>query len=43
MPKSASLTQNINIMHLKAQVSDSTHSTQEDQLKNAPPNAQCEN
>ena len=28
MPKSASLTQNMNIMHLKTKVSDSTHSTQ---------------
>ena len=28
MPKSASLKQNMDIMHLKAQVSDSTHSTQ---------------
>ena len=37
MPQSASLTQNMNIMHLKTKVSDSTHSTQWDQLKNAPP------
>ena len=28
MPKSAFLTQNMNIMHLKTKVSDSTHSTQ---------------
>ena len=28
MPQSASLAQNMNIMHLKTQVSDSTHSTQ---------------
>ena len=28
MPKSASLTQNMNIMHLKTHVLDSTHSTQ---------------
>ena len=27
MPKSASLTENVNIMHLKAQVSDSTQCT----------------
>ena len=37
MPKPASLTQNMNILRLKIQVSDSTHSTQQDQLKNAPP------
>ena len=37
MPKSASLRQNINVMHLKTQVSHSTHGTQQDQLKNAPP------
>ena len=36
-PKSASLTQNSNIMHLKTKVSDSTHGTQYDQLKNGPP------
>ena len=36
MPNSASLTQNMNIMHLKTQVSGSTHSTQQDPLKNAP-------
>ena len=35
MPQSASLTQNMNITHLKAQVSDSTHGTQWGQLKNA--------
>ena len=37
IPKSASLTQNKNILHLKPQASDSTRSTQRDQLKNAPP------
>ena len=35
--ESASLTQNMRIMHLKTRVSDSTHSTQWDQLKTAPP------
>ena len=30
VPQSASLTQNMNIMHLKTQASDSTRSTQED-------------
>ena len=37
MPKSASLTQNMTITHLRPKVSDSTHGTQQDQLKNAPP------
>ena len=37
MPKSAALTQNMNILHLKTKVSDSTHGTQWDQLNNAPP------
>ena len=37
MPKPASLTQTMHIMHLKTQVSDSTQSTQWDQLNNAPP------
>ena len=35
MRKTFSLTQNMNIMHLKTKVLDSTHSTQQDQLKNA--------
>ena len=43
VPQSASLTQNMNIMHLKTQASDSTHSTQEDQLKNAPPKSTVQN
>ena len=33
----AALTQNMNIVHLKTQVSQSTHGTQWNQLKNAPP------
>ena len=37
MPQSASLTQNMNIVHLKAQVSHSTRGTQWGPLKNAPP------
>ena len=41
MPKSASLTQKMNIMHLKIKVSDSTHSTH--QLKNAPPQSTVRN
>ena len=42
MPQSASLTQNMNIMHLKTQASDSTHRTQEYRLKNARQNPPCE-
>ena len=37
MPQSAALTQNMPIMRLKAQVSDSTRGTQQDRLDNAPP------
>ena len=37
IPQSASLTQNMNIVRLKAQVSDTTRSTRQGQLKNAPP------
>ena len=37
MRQSASLTQNTNIMHLKIKVSDSSHCTQYDHLKNARP------
>ena len=37
MPRSAALAQNMNIIHLKTQASDSTHGTQQDPLKNAPP------
>ena len=40
MPQSASLTQHMNIVHLKTEVS---HSTQQDPLQNTPPNPQCEN
>ena len=37
MPQVASLTQNMVIKYLKTKVSDNTHNTQQDQLKNAPP------
>ena len=33
----AAFTQNMNILHLKTKVSQSTHGTQENELKNAPP------
>ena len=38
-----SLTQNMNIMHLKPRVSDSTQSTQQDQLKKALPKSTVPN
>ena len=37
MPRSTSSTQNMHIIHLKAQASHSTHGTQQDQWKTAPP------